>query len=193
MSPPSNMSLPSDMSPPSNMSPSSNMTLVISGVGELNLDEISRQMAGEPVSSPSPLNTPYPDCPYLLLDVRDQDQYNHCHIISGLKVIAQKFPSGMVTGSFPASCLSSPTSKSRRSSAPQQLAQTAERRWRFTCDELTKIQEQLEETPLPTNSNSRTSSCLTTSRVPSTASGRLSSSSSASKTSSRIQSSRTWK
>lgn len=77
-----------------------------------------------------------------------------CPSLQGLKVIAQKFPSGMVTGSFPASCLSSPASKSRKCSASQQLAQTAERRWRFTFDELTKIQEQLEEMLLPTTSNS---------------------------------------
>lgn len=55
---------------------------VISGVGELNVEGANRKTA-ESVSSPSSADTPYPDCPYLLLDVRDRDQYDHCHIISG--------------------------------------------------------------------------------------------------------------
>lgn len=74
--------------------------------------------------------------------------------LPGLKVIAQKFPEGMTTGSIPTSCLSSPTS-SKKSSVQQQHA--AEKRWRFTSDELNKIQEQLEEILIPSNSNSKTS------------------------------------
>ncbi|XP_017292385.1 centrosomal protein of 41 kDa [Kryptolebias marmoratus] len=230
----------------------STLLSVISGVGELNLDEVSQQMGSELVSNPAD-NTPYPDCPYLLLDVRDHEQYDHCHIVSahsfpvamlsrtmnpytkemleyknaqgkiiivydedeiiasqaattmcqrgfenlfmlsgGLKVIAQKFPSGMTTGSFPASCMPFSNSKGRKCSVPQQPAQTAERRWRFTLDELEKIQEQLEETLIPSKSNSRASSCLTPSSARSSASSRLSSSS-AGRNSSRVQSSRPWK
>lgn len=26
---------------------------------------------------------PYPDCPFLLLDVRDRDAYDQCHIVGG--------------------------------------------------------------------------------------------------------------
>lgn len=55
---------------------------VISGVGELNMEGANRKTA-ESVSSPSSADTPYPDCPYLLLDVRDRDQYDRCHIIGG--------------------------------------------------------------------------------------------------------------
>lgn len=78
--------------------------------------------------------------------------------LQGLKVIAQKFPEGMTTGSIPTSCLSSPTSsKGKKFSVQQQPSQAAEKRWRFTSDELAKIQEQLEEILIPSNSNSKTS------------------------------------
>uniref|UniRef100_A0A672YZW6 Centrosomal protein 41 n=1 Tax=Sphaeramia orbicularis TaxID=375764 RepID=A0A672YZW6_9TELE len=189
--------------------------LVISGVGELNLDKGNHQ----PMLSSEPGDRPYPDCPYLLLDVRDRDQYDRCHIITahsfpitmlsrtmnpytkevldyrnaagkiiivydederiasqaattmcergcenlfmlsgGLKIIAQKFPEGLTTGTIPTSCLSPPASlKGKKCSAPQHTPQVAEKRWRFTSDELTKIQEQLEEILIPTNPNSKTS------------------------------------
>nr|XP_040018349.1 centrosomal protein of 41 kDa isoform X2 [Gasterosteus aculeatus aculeatus] len=227
----------------------STLLSVISGMGEMNVDQSRRNAPG-----PERADGPYPDCPYLLLDVRDRDQYDCCHIISahsfpiatlsrtmnpytkdvleyknaagriiivydedertagqaatamcqrgfdnlfllsgGLKVIAQRFPEGMTTGSIPASC-SSPLLRAKRSSAPPPAA--AEERWRFTSDELSRIQEQLEETLIPSNSSSRMSS------------SRTSSSSSASKASSarsrqsssvslrdgaRVQSSRAWK
>lgn len=38
----------------------------------------------------------------------------------------------------------------------QQTTQAAEKRWRFTLDELDKIQEQLEEMTIPSYSNSKT-------------------------------------
>ncbi|KAI3370997.1 hypothetical protein L3Q82_023641 [Scortum barcoo] len=193
----------------------STLLSVISGVGELNLDRINQKTENESVASPEPADRPYPDCPYLLLDVRDCDQFDRCHIISahsfpiamlsrtmnpytkevlnyknaagkiiivydederiasqaattmcergfenlfmlsgGLKVIAQKFPEGLTTGSIPTSCLPSPT-KGKRRSAAQQPSQAAEKRWRFTSDELSKIQEQLEEMLIPSNANSK--------------------------------------
>uniref|UniRef100_A0A3P9C673 Centrosomal protein 41 n=1 Tax=Maylandia zebra TaxID=106582 RepID=A0A3P9C673_9CICH len=229
-------------------------TYVISGVGELNIDRNNQKMASELVSSPEPTDRPYTDCPYLLLDVRDRDEYDCCHIISahsfpiamlsrtmnpytkevleyknapgkiiivydederiasqaattmcergfenlfmlsgGLRVIAQKFPSGMTTGSIPASCLSSPTSsKGKKCNASHHPARAAEKRWRFTSDELAKIQEQLEEILIPSNSNSRMSSRMSTSSARSTASSRYSSSTSGRGTA-RVQSSRSWK
>ncbi|XP_076588454.1 centrosomal protein of 41 kDa [Chaetodon auriga] len=230
----------------------STLLSVISGVGELNLDRNNQKMT-ESAFSPEPADRPYPDCPYLLLDVRDRDQYDRCHIISahsfpiatlsrtmnpytkevleykntagkiiivydederiasqaattmcergfenlfmlsgGLKVVAQKFPEGMATGSIPASCLSSPTSsKGKRSSVPPQAA---EKRWRFTSDELAKIQEQLEEILIP-SSNSRLSSRMSASSSQSKASSTRSrqSSSAAGRDSARVQSSRPWK
>lgn len=218
------------------------------------MDRNNQKMASELVSSPEPDDRPYPDCPYLLLDVRDCDQYDRCHIISahsfpiamlsrtmnpytkevleyknaagkiiivydederiasqaatimcergfenlfmlsgGLKVIAQKFPSGMTTGSIPSSCLSSPTSsKGKKCNAPQQSAQAAEKRWRFTSDELAKIQEQLEEILIPSSTNSHLSSRMSTSSARSSTSSRLSSSTSG-RGSARVQSSRAWK
>lgn len=66
----------------------------------------------------------------------------------------------MTTGSIPTSCLTSPkSSKGRRGSAqpqPQQQPRAAaERRWRFTSDELARIQEQLDEVLMHSNPNSR--------------------------------------
>ena len=76
--------------------------------------------------------------------------------LQGLKLIAQRFPEGMTTGSIPTSCLSSPpSSRGKRSSVQQQSTQMAEKRWRFTSDELAKIQEQLDEMLIPSNTNSK--------------------------------------
>uniref|UniRef100_A0A3Q4B2M1 Rhodanese domain-containing protein n=1 Tax=Mola mola TaxID=94237 RepID=A0A3Q4B2M1_MOLML len=229
----------------------STLLSVISGMGELNVNRNDQKAIKEPVVSPEPVDRPYPDCPYLLLDVRDRDQYDRCHIISaysfpiatlsrtmnpytkevleyknaagkmiivydederiaiqaattmcqrgfenlfmlsgGLKVLARKFPEGMTTGSIPPSCLSPPTSsKGKRSSVPPQPLQAAERRWRFTSDELAKIQEYMEEILIPSNSNSRMSSSSWQSK----ASSSQSQWSSSSRGSTRVQSSRPWK
>ncbi|XP_068168589.1 centrosomal protein of 41 kDa [Antennarius striatus] len=221
---------------------------LVTGVGELNLQRPPQ----ETTRGPDPGDTPYPDCPYLLLDVRDRDQYECCHIISassfpitmlartmnpytkeilqyknaagkiivvydedermaiqvatsmcqrgfenlfllsgGLKVVAQKFPEGLTTGSLPPSCLSPGASRRRRSSAPPVAA---ERRCRFTPDELNKIQEQLEEVYTPSSASSRVSSSMSSSSGRSKASGaqsRLSSCSSGGGR--RVQSCRPWK
>ncbi|XP_041853836.1 centrosomal protein of 41 kDa isoform X2 [Melanotaenia boesemani] len=232
----------------------STLLSVISGVGELNLDKNNQKMVNESSPSPAPADRLYPDCPYLLLDVRDREQYDCCHIISahsfpiamlsrtmnpytkevleyknapgkiiilydederiasqaatmmcergfenlfmlcgGLKVIAQKFPSGMTTGSIPTSCLSPPKSlKGGKQSAPQQPAQAAEKRWRFTSDELSQVQEQLENIVIPSSSNSRMSSRISASSAPSKAFSQRRSST-AGRDSSTVQSSRPWK
>uniref|UniRef100_UPI003AAA58EE centrosomal protein of 41 kDa n=1 Tax=Centroberyx gerrardi TaxID=166262 RepID=UPI003AAA58EE len=239
-------------------SPRSTLQSVISGVGELDLDRNGQKTVNVmPASSPRPDDRPYPDCPYLLLDVRDREQYDHCHIVSahsypiatlsrtmnpytkevldyknaagkiiivydedermasqaattmcergfenlfmlsgGLKVIAQKFPEGLMTGSVPASCLPSPTSvMGKKRYMPPQLFQAAEKRWRFTSDELAKIQQQLEDILISGDSNSRMSSRLSSSSAQSKASSARSrqSSSTAGKDSARVQSSRPWK
>ncbi|XP_058502292.1 centrosomal protein of 41 kDa [Solea solea] len=227
----------------------STLLSVISGMGELSREE----KISEPKLPDSPKQTdgPYPDCPYLLLDVRDRDHYDRCHIISahsfpvtmlsrtmdsytkevreyrnaagrivilyddderiasqaatsmcqrgfdnlfilsgGLKVLYKKFPEGMTTGPVPTSCLASPTSsRARKSSVPQQQQQiqAAEEKWRFTSDELSKIQEELEEMLIPSRLSSRMSTISTQSRA-SSAGSRLSSS-----TAGRVQSSRPWK
>ncbi|KAK1887987.1 Centrosomal protein of 41 kDa [Dissostichus eleginoides] len=237
----------------------STLLSVISGVGELNVDPTNQETENECVFSPDLTDRPYPDCPYLLLDVRDQDHYDRCHIISshsfpiallsrtmnpytkdvleyknasgkiiivydederiasqaatmmcergienlymlsgGLKVIAQKFPEGLTTGSLPTSCLSSPSpSKGKKSSVPKPPLQAAEKSWRFASDDLSKIQDQLEENLVPSNSNSRMSSRVSSgsslSKASSARSRQSSSSSVAGRDSSRAQSSRPWK
>ncbi|CAL1594732.1 unnamed protein product [Knipowitschia caucasica] len=63
----------------------STLLSVINGVGEMSLEQ---RPEPEPSPDPGPDSSgPYADCPYLLLDVRDRDCYNCCHIIS-----AHSFP-----------------------------------------------------------------------------------------------------
>ncbi|KAI2547914.1 centrosomal protein 41, partial [Homo sapiens] len=54
----------------------STLQSVISGVGELDLDKGPVKKA-----EPHTKDKPYPDCPFLLLDVRDRDSYQQCHIV----------------------------------------------------------------------------------------------------------------
>ncbi|XP_007469780.1 PREDICTED: centrosomal protein of 41 kDa isoform X2 [Lipotes vexillifer] len=54
----------------------STLQSVISGVGELDLDKGLVKKV-----EPSTKDKPYPDCPFLLLDVRDRDSYQQCHIV----------------------------------------------------------------------------------------------------------------
>ncbi|KAM9471242.1 centrosomal protein of 41 kDa-like [Clarias gariepinus] len=214
---------PSDMA----FSPRSTLQSVISGVGELDLDkEVVRSVTPPPPSVPCAAQRPYPDCPYLLLDVRDRELYEQCHIISahsypytmllrtmnpytkevlsyrnvqgkiiilydederiasqaattmcrrgfenlfmlsgGLKVIAQKFPEGMTTGSFPTTCLMSLTGHLRRKlAALHRTPQPAENKWRFTSEDLNKVQHYLEEVLIPSSeTSSRLSSRMSTS------------------------------
>ncbi|CAB1313469.1 unnamed protein product [Coregonus sp. 'balchen'] len=115
----------------------------------------------------------------------------------GLKVIAQTFPEGMTTGSIPASCLPSPRATAgRKRSTPRQLFLPADRRWRFTSDDLANIQTHLEEVLIPSDTNSRFSSRMSTSSAHSKASSaRMSqqASSLAGSESARSQNSRPWK
>ncbi|XP_064174718.1 centrosomal protein of 41 kDa-like isoform X1 [Anguilla rostrata] len=242
-------------------SPRSTLQSVISGVGELDLEK-NGQRGGSgtgtatPDSGPGAQELPYPDCPYLLLDVRDRDQYEQCHVISaysypvttlsrtmnpytkevldyknapgriivvydedertasqaattmcergfenlfmlsgGLKVIAQKFPEGLTTGSFPAHCLPSPSATGgRRRPAPPQAPLPAERKWRFTPEDLNKIQQQMEEVLVPSTTSSRLSRMSVSSAQSTVSSARSRQSlSSAGSDSARSQSSRPWK
>ncbi|KAM6973450.1 centrosomal protein of 41 kDa [Aplochiton taeniatus] len=239
-------------------SPRSTLQSVISGVGELDLDRGGpKAFILTPVPSPQLFDQPYPDCPYLLLDVRDREQYDQCHIISaysypiaslsrtmnpyikevldykntpgkiiivydedermasqaattmcergfenlfmlsgGLKVIAQKFPEGITTGTIPAACLPAPKGVlGRKRSAPRQVFQAAERKWRFSSEDLAKLQYHLEEMLVPSEPNSRMSSRMSSSSVQSKASSARcrQSSSLASCETVRAQSSRPWK
>ncbi|XP_012329477.1 centrosomal protein of 41 kDa isoform X1 [Aotus nancymaae] len=190
----------------------STLQSVISGVGELDLDKGPVKKA-----EPNTKDKPYPDCPFLLLDVRDRDSYQQCHIVGaysypiatlsrtmnpysndileyknahgkiiilyddderlasqaattmcergfenlfmlsgGLKVLAQKFPEGLITGSLPASCQQAlPPGSARKRSSPKVPPLPAENKWRFTPEDLKKIEYYLEEEQGPTDHPSR--------------------------------------
>ncbi|XP_064199103.1 centrosomal protein of 41 kDa [Anguilla rostrata] len=198
------------------LSPRSTLQSLISGVGELDMDRYGQGHTNVgPISSARVSEQPYPDCPYLLLDVRDKEDYERCHIISaynypiatlsrtmdpytkevleyknspgkiiilydederiasiaattmfergfenvfmlsgGLKVIGQKFPEGMTTGNIPVQCLLSPTAT--RSLGRGHLGQgsyPAEKKCRFSFEDISKIQEHQEEMLVPSASN----------------------------------------
>ncbi|XP_016366931.1 centrosomal protein of 41 kDa isoform X1 [Sinocyclocheilus rhinocerous] len=256
---PAPQSINNDESGDTAFSPRSTLQSVISGVGEMDLDKNGQKsIQNSPVSTSNITECPYPDCPYLLLDVRDREQYDQCHIISaysypiatlsrtmnpytkevfdyknasgkiiilydederiasqaattmcergfenlfmlsgGLKVVAQKFPEGMTTGSIPISCLPSPSGPGgRKRSVPQQTSQPAEKKWRFTSGDLSKIQHYQEEVFIPSEPSSRLSSRMSTSSARSKASTVRSSrqgSSIAGSESARSRSSRPWK
>ena len=64
----------------------------------------------------------------------------------GLKVLAQKFPEGLITGSLPASCQQAlPPGSARKRSSPKVPLPPAENKWRFTPEDLKKIEYYLEE------------------------------------------------
>ncbi|XP_026094547.1 centrosomal protein of 41 kDa-like isoform X2 [Carassius auratus] len=251
---PPSQSINNDESGDTAFSPRSTLQSVISGVGEMDLDKNGqRSIPNSPVSTSNITECPYPDCPYLLLDVRDREQYDQCHIISaysypiatlsrtmnpytkevldyknasgkiiilydederiasqaattmcergfenlfmlsgGLKVVAQKFPEGMTTGSIPISCVPSPSGPGgRKRSVPRQTSQPAERKWRFTSEDLSKIQHHLEEVFIPSRLSSRMSTSSARSKA-STVRSRQGSSIAGSE-SARSRSSQPWK
>ncbi|KAK7814089.1 hypothetical protein U0070_020948 [Myodes glareolus] len=138
-------------SPGAGDSSRSTLQSVISGVGELDVDKglVKKE-------EPSGKDKPYPDCPFLLLDVRDRDSYQQCHIVGGLKVLAQKFPEGLVTGSLPAACQQAlPLGSARKRSSPKMPPLPAENKWRFTPEDLKKIECYLEADQGLTGNHSR--------------------------------------
>ncbi|KFO88581.1 Centrosomal protein of 41 kDa, partial [Buceros rhinoceros silvestris] len=201
-------------SPGAGNSSRSTLQSVISGVGELDIDKDMPEKVEAQAK-----DMPYPDCPFLLLDVRDRDAYDQCHIVGaysypiatlsrtmnpytnsileyknahgkiiivydnderlasqaattmcergfenlfmlsgGLKVLAQKVPEGLVTGSLPASCpVAAPTASARKKTSPKGPPTRAENKWRFSADDLQKIKYYLEEEHLPSDTASRLS------------------------------------
>ncbi|KFW09121.1 Centrosomal protein of 41 kDa, partial [Fulmarus glacialis] len=198
----------------------STLQSVISGVGELDIEKDTPKK----VDAPKKVDTqatdmPYPDCPFLLLDVRDRDAYDQCHIVGaysypiatlsrtmnpytnsileyknahgkiiilydnderlasqaattmcergfenlfmlsgGLKVLAQKIPEGLITGSLPVSCqVTAPTGSARKKTSPKVPPTRAENKWRFSVDDLQKIKYYLEEEHIPSDTASRLS------------------------------------
>ncbi|XP_059843043.1 centrosomal protein of 41 kDa isoform X2 [Hypanus sabinus] len=70
----------------------STLQSVISGVGEIDLERKQKEFHSKPSECPEKTDGPYPDCPYLLLDVRDRDAYEKCHIIG-----AYNYPIAMLS------------------------------------------------------------------------------------------------
>ncbi|KAM6419485.1 centrosomal protein of 41 kDa isoform 1-T1 [Pluvialis apricaria] len=192
----------------------STLQSVISGVGELDIEKDTPKKVDVRVK-----DMPYPDCPFLLLDVRDQDAYDQCHIVGaysypiatlsrtmnpytnsileyknahgkiiilydnderlasqaattmcergfenlfmlsgGLKVLAQKIPEGLITGSLPASCqVAAPPGSARRKTSPRAPPARAENKWRFSADDLQKIKYYLDEEHIPSDTASHLS------------------------------------
>ncbi|XP_064277711.1 centrosomal protein of 41 kDa isoform X2 [Passer domesticus] len=193
----------------------STLQSVISGVGELDVEKDSpKQEERQPREE-----RPYPDCPFLLLDVRDRDAYEQCHIVGaysypiatlsrtmnpytnnileyknahgkiiivydnderlasqaattmcergfenlfmlsgGLKVLAQKIPEGLITGTLPVSCqVAAPPGTARRRAAPRVPPTPAENKWRFSAEDLQKLRHYLAEEQVPSDTASRLS------------------------------------
>ncbi|NXD87616.1 CEP41 protein, partial [Halcyon senegalensis] len=192
----------------------STLQSVISGVGELDIEKDAPKKVDAEAKE-----LPYPDCPFLLLDVRDRDAYDQCHIVGaysypiatlsrtmnpytnnileyknahgkiiilydnderlasqaattmcergfenlfmlsgGLKVLAQKIPEGLVTGTLPVSCqVAAPPRSARRKTSPRVPPVRAENKWRFSADDLQLIKYYLEEERVPSDAASRLS------------------------------------
>ncbi|NWX64166.1 CEP41 protein, partial [Promerops cafer] len=192
----------------------STLQSVISGVGELDIEKDSPKREDTQAKE-----RPYPDCPFLLLDVRDRDAYEQCHIVGaysypiatlsrtmnpytnnileyknahgkiiivydnderlasqaattmcergfenlfmlsgGLKVLAQKIPEGLITGTLPVSCqVAAPTGTARRKTIPRVPPTRAENKWRFSADDLQKLKHYLAEEQIPSDTASRLS------------------------------------
>lgn len=80
---------------------------------------------------------------------------------AGLKVLAQKIPEGLITGSLPVSCqVAAPTGSARRKTSPKVPPARAEKKWRFSADDLQKIKYYLEEEHIPSDTASKTPGLL---------------------------------
>ncbi|NWH66187.1 CEP41 protein, partial [Geococcyx californianus] len=180
----------------------STLQSLISGVGEMDIGKEALKKVDTQTT-----DMPYRDCPFLLLDVRDQDAYNQCHIVGaysypvtmlsrtmnpytnnileyknsygkiiilydndemlasraattmcergfenlfilsgGLKVLAQKVPEGLITGTIPVSCqMATFTGSARKKTSPEVPPTCAENKWRYSADDLQKIKYYLEK------------------------------------------------
>lgn len=74
----------------------------------------------------------------------------------GLKVLAQKFPEGLITGSLPVSCQQAvPPGSARKRSSPKVPPPLAENKWRLTPEDLRKVEYYLEEDQGPADDPSK--------------------------------------
>merc|ERR1711990_1406222 len=192
---------------------------VINGTGEISLKDDKIQAALPPKPKIEQLYTPYAQMPYLLVDVRDSDDYDQCHIITahsypaanfsrtmnpfspemhqyknvegkiiiiydvdeflatdcahqmvqrgfenifvlsgGLRLIAQKIPSGLTTGSFPAECFLSLDKRTQIKKFDKNNQYPADKRKRFSNENLADLSENLDALLVaPSDSGSRMS------------------------------------
>lgn len=61
---------------------------LIHGVGEIDLkDQEKENLKNDHINAPSPTKPDIESMPYLLLDLRDKDAFDQCHIIGGLLIM----------------------------------------------------------------------------------------------------------
>lgn len=197
---------------------------VIRGTGELNMREQNKNLELPPKPKLPKEQTPYSQSPYLLVDVRDSDAYEQCHMITaesypstnfsrtmnpfshqmlqfknmeghiiilydtdeliatecattmaqrgfenvfvlsgGLRVLAQKLPNGLITGSLPAEAFQSLDAKSKLKSGkvkynPKNKVPADMSLKRFTHDHLGVLSESLDNLLMaPSDAGSRLS------------------------------------
>jgi len=192
---------------------------VINGTGEISLKDDKIQASLPPKPKVEQLYTPYAQMPYLLVDVRDSDDYDQCHIITahsypaanfsrtmnpfspemhqyknvegkiiiiydvdeflatdcahqmvqrgfenifvlsgGLRLIAQKIPNGLTTGSFPAECFLSLDKRTQIKKFDKNNQYPADKRKRFSNENLADLSEHLDALLVaPSDSGSRMS------------------------------------
>ncbi|CBY38586.1 unnamed protein product [Oikopleura dioica] len=197
---------------------------VIRGTGELNMREQNKNLELPPKPKLPKEQTPYSQSPYLLVDVRDSDAYEQCHMITaesypstnfsrtmnpfshqmlqfknmeghiiilydtdeliatecattmaqrgfenvfvlsgGLRVLAQKLPNGLITGSLPAEAFHSFDGKSKLKSGrvkynPKNKIPADMNLKRFTHDHLGVLSDSLDNLLLaPSDAGSRLS------------------------------------
>ncbi|KAJ8393410.1 hypothetical protein AAFF_G00061320 [Aldrovandia affinis] len=199
----------------------STLQSVISGVGELDLERNGQRTGNlTPESSPGLSELPYPDCPYLLLDVRDRDDYDQCHIVSAYsypvatlsrtmnpytkEVLEYKNAPGKIIILYDEDeriASQAATTMCERGfenlfmlSGGLKVSRRAEKRWRFTSEDLGKIQLHMEEAYLPSEPGSRLSRMSMSSAQSKLSSARSRQTpSTAGSDSARSQSSRPWK
>lgn len=57
----------------------------------MNLKSQDHSLENKAVVKPMPSEKPCPNCPYLLLDLRDREEFDCCHIISGMSLNVSLF------------------------------------------------------------------------------------------------------
>lgn len=120
---------------------------VVVGVGEMDLHGAVKKDTRPAPRDVDPLNF----LPYLLLDVRDKDDFIACSIISGLRLALEKFPKGLIRGNMPLRRRASKPDETYlvRSSdgyaAAHRPVGTSQIKKFFTQDDIALLQEYLEK------------------------------------------------